>query len=176
MRHEELTEAILLSPALQRLHAVFRQNRLPVVPSEAVAQCERVLHAVRRHGGPIDHLRFDLRVLVRAEESVVHKIAVVTRDVGSRPDRIEDLQAGLRHEAEGLLALLGVDRRRAQRHRGGRRGGASDDLSATDAVHLEFFHTAGVTGGDTLSSLTLGGRAMLHTKRRSNISLPVCLR
>ena len=134
MRHEELAEAILLSPALQRLHTVFRQDRLPVVPSEAVAQRERVLHAVRRHGGPIDHLRFDLKVLVRAEERVVHKIAVVARDVGGRPDGIEDLQIGLRHEAEGLPALLGVDRRRAQRHSGGR-GRASDNLSTTDAIH-----------------------------------------
>ena len=105
MRHEELAEAILLSPALQRLHTVFRQDRLPIVPSEAVAQRERVLHAVRRHGGPIDHLRFDLKVLVRAEERVVHKIAVVARDVGGRPDRIEDFQIGLRHEAEGLPAF-----------------------------------------------------------------------
>ena len=135
MRHEELAEAILLSPALQRLHAVFRQDRLPVVPSQAVAQRERVLHAVGRHGGPIDHLRFDLKVLVCAEERVVHKIAVVARDVGGRPDRIEDLQIGLRHEAQGLPIVLGVDRRRAQRHGGGR-ARASDGLSATDAVHL----------------------------------------
>jgi hypothetical protein len=134
MPHEELAEAILLSPALERLHTVFRQDRLPVVPSQAVAQRERVLHAIRRHGRPIDHLRFDPMVLVRAEEGVVHKIAVVARDVGGRPDRIEDLQIGLRHEAQRLPVLLGVDRRRAQSHSDGR-GRASDDLSATDAAH-----------------------------------------
>src|SRR5262245_14410741 len=38
MRHEELAETILLSPALQRLHTVFRKDRLPVMPSETVAQ------------------------------------------------------------------------------------------------------------------------------------------
>jgi hypothetical protein len=38
LHYEEPAEAILLSPALQRLHTVFRQDRLPVVPSEAVAQ------------------------------------------------------------------------------------------------------------------------------------------
>ena len=138
MRHEELAEAILLSPALQRLHAVFRQDRLPVVPSQAVAQRERVLHAVWRHAGPIDHLRLDLRLLVRAEEGVVHKIAVVARDVGGRPDRIEDLQIGLRHEAKGLPVVLGLDRRRAQRTGGGRNR-ASDDLSPTD-VKLALSH------------------------------------
>jgi hypothetical protein len=56
-------------------------------------------------------LRFDLKVLVRTEEGVIHKIVMVPRDVGGRPDRIEDLQIGLRHEAEGVPALLGVDRR-----------------------------------------------------------------
>jgi hypothetical protein len=125
----------LLSPALERLHAVFRQDRLPVMPSQAVAQRECVLHAVGRHRGPIDHLRFDLQVLVCAEERVVHKIAVVARDVAGRPDGIEDLEIGLCDEAEGLL-VLGVDKGRAQCHGAGRRSRASDDLSATNAVHL----------------------------------------
>ena len=38
-------------------------------------------------------------------------------------------------EAQRLPAILAMDRRRAQRHRGGRRGRAADSLSATDAVH-----------------------------------------
>jgi hypothetical protein len=141
MRHEELAEAILLSPALERLHAVFRHDRLPVVPSQAITQRERVLHAVHRNGGSIDHLRLDPKLLVRAEQGVVHEIAVVARDVGGRPNRIENPEIGLCHEAEGLLAVLGVDRRRAQRHGGGG-GRASDDVSATDAVHVEFLLAA----------------------------------
>src|SRR5271165_4323945 len=107
----------------------------PSCHHEAVAQHEVVLHAVRRHGGPVDHLWFDLKVLVRAEEGVVHKIAVVARDVGGRPDGIEDLQVRLRHETEGLPFLLRSDRRRAQRRDGGGRSRALDDLSATDAAH-----------------------------------------
>src|SRR5262249_53200375 len=110
-------------------------HRLPIMPSEAVAQPERVLHAVRRHDDLIDHLRFDPKVLVRSEKGVVHKIAVVTRDVARRPNWIEDLQIGLRDGAEGLPVLLGVDRWRTQGHGGGRGSRASDDLSATDAVH-----------------------------------------
>src|SRR6476659_8053746 len=140
MRHEELAEAILLSPALERLHAVFRHDRLPVVPSQVVAQRERVFHAVWRDGGPPDHLRLDPKLLVGAEQGVVHEIAVVARDVGGRPDRIENLQIGLRHEAKGLLAVLGVDRWRAQHHGGGR-ARATDGLSATDAIHLHFLLT-----------------------------------
>jgi hypothetical protein len=109
VRHEELAKAINPSPALQRLYAVLRQDRLPVVPSQAVAQRKRVLHAIWRHGGPIDHLRLNLKVLVRTEERVVHKIAVVPRDIGGRPHGIENFQIGVRHEAEGLPAILGVD-------------------------------------------------------------------
>ena len=45
------------------------------------------------------------------------------------------LQVGVRHEAEGLPSLLRADRRRAWRYGISRRR-ASDDLSATDAVHL----------------------------------------
>jgi hypothetical protein len=134
MRHEELAEAILLSPALQRLHAILRHDRLPVVPLEAVTQCEGVLHAIRRDGGPANHLRFDLKALVRAEQGIVNEVAVVARDVGGRPNRVEDFQIGVRHEAKGLTALLGVDGRRAQPQCCGS-GRASDNLSATDAVH-----------------------------------------
>src|SRR5439155_15950113 len=57
--HEELAEAILPSPALERLYTVLGADRLPVVPLEPVAQREGVLHAVRRHGELIDHLRLD---------------------------------------------------------------------------------------------------------------------
>jgi hypothetical protein len=57
----------------------------------------------------IDHLRFDLEVLIRAEERVVHQKAMVARDVGGRPDGIEYLQIGLCHKDEGLLVLLGLD-------------------------------------------------------------------
>jgi hypothetical protein len=41
------------------------------------------------------------------------------RNVGGRPQRIENLQIGLRHEVKDLPAVLGVHRRRAQRHNGG---------------------------------------------------------
>src|SRR5215211_2482722 len=73
-------------------------------------------------------------MLVRAEKSVVDEIAVVARDVGGLPDRIQRLQLGVRHEAEGLSACLGVNGRAAQGHTDGR-SRASDDLSATNAGH-----------------------------------------
>jgi hypothetical protein len=72
------------------------------MPAQAVTQRECVLHAIRRHGRSIDHLRFDLTVLVGAEECVVDEVSVVARDVGGVPDWIEDLQIGLGNEAEGL--------------------------------------------------------------------------
>src|SRR5262245_13171058 len=134
MGHEELAEAILFSPALQRFHTVFRHDRLPVVPAQAVAQRECILHSVRGDGSPIDHLRSDLKALIRTEQGIINQIAVVARDVGGRPNRIEDFQIGVRHEAKGLTAWLGADRRRAKRQ-SCCSGTASDDLSATDAVH-----------------------------------------
>src|SRR5215204_4156359 len=73
-------------------------------------------------------------MLVRAEKSVVDEIAVVARDVGGLPDRIQRLQLGVRHEAEGLSACLGMNGRSAQGHTDGS-SPASDDLSATKAGH-----------------------------------------
>src|SRR5215213_8475275 len=73
-------------------------------------------------------------MLVRAEKSVVDEIAVVARDVGGLPDRIQRLQLGMRHEAESLSACLGVNGGVAQGHTEGR-SPASDDLSTTSAGH-----------------------------------------
>src|SRR5262245_48931661 len=131
------------------------------MPSETVAQREGELHPVRRHSRSTDHLRSNLRVLVRAEESVVHKIAVVPRDVGGRPDWIEDLQIGLRHEAEGLLGLLGLDRRCIERASGGR-SRASDELSSTDAKRMS--HHCSLTGV---------GRANYGTRLQVQVPRPV---
>jgi hypothetical protein len=61
------------------------------MPPQAVPQCEYVSHAVWRNAGSLNHLRLDLLVLVSAEKRIVDKIAVVARDVGGRPDRIENL-------------------------------------------------------------------------------------
>ena len=135
MRHQELAEAVLLTPALKRLDAIFRQDRLPIMPAQTVAQREGVGHAIRRHGRLIDHLRFHLTVLVGAKQRVIDQIAVVTRDVCGGPERVEDLQIGLGDEAERLELLLGADRGRTQRRSRGNRCHASDDLSTTNPVH-----------------------------------------
>src|SRR6516165_5571885 len=135
MRHQQLTEAILLSPALQRLHTVFRQDRLSIVPSEPVTQREDVLHPFRRHGRPINHLRFYLKLLVHAEKRVVDEIAVVAHDVGGLPDGIEDFQIGLRHQAEGLPVIPAADRWCAQCRNSYSRGRTSEDMPATVTLH-----------------------------------------
>jgi hypothetical protein len=139
--HKELAEAVPLSPALERLYTVLGADRLPVVPLESVAQREGVLHAVRRHGELIDHLRLDPLLLVRPEEGVIYEVAVVTRDVAGRPDGIQDLQVGLSHEPERPAALLGVDRRRPQRQGASRRGRASEQLPASETAHPQLPNT-----------------------------------
>src|SRR5215470_12191971 len=75
-------------------------------------------------------------VLVRAEEGVVHEVAVVARDVAGCPDGVQNLQVGLRHEPQGRTSLLGLHRRRVQRDSSSRHGRAAEDLSATQAVHM----------------------------------------
>jgi hypothetical protein len=75
MRHRKLAEAILFSPPFQRFDTVFGLDRFSVMPSESIAQRERKFHAIRRYGRPIDHLRFDPKILVCAEESVVNEKA-----------------------------------------------------------------------------------------------------
>src|SRR3954469_22422472 len=132
MSHEKLAETVLLSPAFNRLHTIFRHDRLSIVPSKAVAQSKHVFHAIRRHSRPVDHLGFNLKVLVRPEEGIIDKIAVVAREVGSRPDGVEDLQTSLRDKSERPAIVLGVNRRGAQ-HRSRGRSHATHGLSATDA-------------------------------------------
>jgi hypothetical protein len=82
---------------------------LPIVPAEAVAQRERVLHAVVGHARPLDHLRLDSKVLIGPEEGVVDEVAVIARDVGRLPDGIDGLQIRLGHEPEDRPALLSMD-------------------------------------------------------------------
>src|SRR5438477_8242329 len=130
-----MTEAIVLSTAHQRLHTVLRQNLMPDVPPETLAERERVCHAVCGHAHPIDHLRLDPKILVRAEKGVVHEVPVVTGDVSRRPDGVEDLEIGLRYEAESLTIRLTAHRGSTQRHGGGRRDRASHDLAPADVAH-----------------------------------------
>jgi hypothetical protein len=117
--HEQLPKAISLSPSFNGLNAVFRVHGLPVVPSEAVAQGEYIPQAIGRYLGSINHLRFNLMVGIGAEKGVVDKIAVVARDIGGRPDGIENLQVSLCNEAQCLLACLSTDRWSTQRGRAG---------------------------------------------------------
>src|SRR5262249_15293418 len=86
-------------------------------------------------GGSSHHLRLDLQPLVAAKESVVDEISVVARDVGSGPDRIHDVQVGLRDEPQSTVPLLGVDRRRTERRGGGRRDCAAENLAPAPTSH-----------------------------------------
>ena len=74
-----------------------------VMELEAVAQREGVGELVVAERPGIDHLRLRLEVLVEREQRVVDHVAVVARDVGRGPDRIEAAQIRLRDELQGLL-------------------------------------------------------------------------
>src|SRR2546426_11674246 len=135
MGGEQLAQRIALAPSLDRLDRVLGDDRLTVVPLEAVAQRERPLHALVPRGPLVDHLRLDLEILVGAEERVVDEIAVVPRDVSRRPDRIEDLEIGVGNEEHRLAALLRVDGRNARRGGGGDDSGARDEVATTEGGH-----------------------------------------
>jgi hypothetical protein len=50
---------------------------------------------------PCSHLRIDLQLIVHAEEGVIDEIAVVARDRGSGPDRIEAAEVGIWYHTKG---------------------------------------------------------------------------
>ena len=58
---------------------------------------------VLRNLPALRHLRPDLALLVGGEQGVVDHVAVVARDVGRGPDRIEDLQVRVHHDLQRRL-------------------------------------------------------------------------
>src|SRR5262249_19295348 len=70
---------------------------------------------------------------VQREGGVVDDVAGVAGEVRRRPDRAEDLEIGVRHEAERAAPLLGVSDRRARR--GGHRGRTREEGATTQMAH-----------------------------------------
>ena len=115
--HQLLAERVARAPALDRGDAVLGRHRRAVVPDQAVAQRESVGELVRALVVLLEHLRLDLALLVHGEERVVDHVAVVARDVGGGPDRIDDLDVGMHHRLQGSLGVAGADRRGQCRRR-----------------------------------------------------------
>ena len=99
---ELLAHRVARRPALQRGDAILRRHRLAVVPFQPVAQLEGPGQAVVAGRPAVDHLRLDLELLVHGEQRVVEHVAVIARDVGAAPDRIEHLHVGMHDDAQRL--------------------------------------------------------------------------
>ena len=88
----------------------------------------------------VDHLRLDLEVGVGGEQRVPDHVAVVARDVGGRPDRVEDLEIPDRDEAQRAAPLRRLGRARAwpaRRRRARRcRPGTRDESRSVMALLL----------------------------------------
>src|SRR5207302_2786526 len=153
---EQLAERVPPAPALDRLDRVLGHDRLAVVPAEAVAQRERPPEAPGGVAPGLHHLRLDPELLVGAEERVVDQVAVVARDVGGRPDGVEDLQIRLGDEADRATALLGVDSRRVHGEGRGGGGGAGEELTATQLAHVRISSPSGSGPSTTWGSKTEG--------------------
>src|SRR5262249_33079403 len=122
-------------PALDRRDAVLGGDGLPVVELEPVAKRERILHVVLAHGVLVHHLRLKLQASVESEQRVVDHVPVVARDVGRRPDRVEDLEVGMGDEAERAALFLRVDVGGGERY-GGRGGATRQETTSTHVSHL----------------------------------------
>ena len=95
----------IASRAPQRLIEAMQSSEVTGVPSCHSSPSRKVkVHTVlsARDLVLVDHLRLDRVVLVRREQRVVDEVAVVARDVGRRPDRIEDRQVAVLHELQDL--------------------------------------------------------------------------
>ena len=97
--HDRLAERVALGPALDAGDAVARQHRRVVVEPQTVPQHELPL-AVRLNA--VAHLRLRLELAVDREQRVEDGHAVIARDVGGRPDGIEDGRVRLGNESQRL--------------------------------------------------------------------------
>ena len=118
---QQAAQRVLVGEALDRGQHVGRSDRLAVVPSEAVAQLEGPGELIVAHRPALDHLRLDLELAVEREQRVVDQVAVVAHDVGSRPDRIEDLQIRVHDHPQRLVRLRHRRSAEQQDHEGEKR-------------------------------------------------------
>jgi predicted amidohydrolase YtcJ len=113
---QRAAHGVALAPALQAGDDVVAGDRLAVVEFQALAQLEGPQPVVGAFGPALDHLRLDLGVLVGAEQGVVDHVAVVAAHVGGGPDRVQDGQVGVRHDAQcsPCPGLFGTQRMTAE--------------------------------------------------------------
>jgi len=69
------------------------------VECKPIAQFEAVGLFVRRDLVIADHLWPRYEFGIDREQSVEHHVAMIARDVGGRPDRVENSEIGLRNKA-----------------------------------------------------------------------------
>ena len=101
-----------------RRHHVLRRHRLAIVKLESRAQLERPVEAVGALRIALDHLRLRHELAVQREQRVVNHVAVIAGDVVRGLNGVQDLEVGLRHDAQHRLcvrARTGQDQRKRAR-------------------------------------------------------------
>jgi hypothetical protein len=96
---QRASEAIASSPV--RRAVVELQSRAQREAPQALVGARRPL---------VDHLRLHAALLVGAEQRVVHHVAVVARHVLRGPDRVEDVEVGMRDHAQHLVLCADPER------------------------------------------------------------------
>jgi hypothetical protein len=117
---ERPAQRVLLRPALQRGDDVGARDRRAVVPFQPVAQSEGPGQLVVAQRPLVDHLRLDLAGGIGREQRIVDHVAVIARDVGGGPDRVEDLEIRMRHDPQRRLRLGRAGDAQRQRRGDGR--------------------------------------------------------
>ena len=95
-------------PALQRGDGILRLDRRAVVEDHSGAQREAPDHAIVALRPALDHLRPRPQRGIEREEHVVDHVAMAGGLGRGGPYRIEDLEIGLRHEAQDGLGRGGL--------------------------------------------------------------------
>jgi hypothetical protein len=103
--------------------------------AEPVAQLELIGQLVGRNAVIADHLRMRRKLGVDREQRIEHHVAVVARNVGGGPDRIQHPQIRLRDEAQSLRVGRAGIPAKAAAGQGRRRGGDPEFTTCQPVKH-----------------------------------------
>ena len=114
--HQFLTGGILRCPPLDRRDTIVCCDRLAIVRSRPSRSTNVYISLSADTSYRVDHLRFDFASRIRREQCIVDHIAVIAHDVGSRPDRIEDLEIRVHDNTQHFLRMGGYAKQGCRYH------------------------------------------------------------
>ena len=80
------------------------------MPLESISESDGVYQPIITDRMSTCHLRMNIESLIHREQCVIDHVAVVSRDIRSRPDRVRVLEIGVWHDLENRTCLSCTDR------------------------------------------------------------------